>query len=184
MTQRIERQVLLWTGVVSLVLTAVFFGLTVLYDELEALWNVLLVIPLGLLCQCAMRFLLTTGLRYDHDRLFVTTSGWFQKNKLDRRVVRKDPARSWANLANYDPKNFTVRPGQRELGIQHTCTLELVNELNAVLAFLPLLLTIPADRKLLTFLLLLVLSLVFSAWAVFMAVRARHYRFNIKAGRI
>lgn len=184
MTQRTERLVLLWTGAVSLVLTAVFFGLTVFYDELEAVWNVLLVIFLGLFAQCAMRLILTTGLRYDHDRLFVTTSGWFQKNSLDHRLIRKDPVRQWSDLTNYDPNNFTLRPGQRELGIQHTCTLELMNELNAALAFLPLLLALFADRKLMTLLVMLGLSLLFAARAVFMALRARHYRFNIKAGRV
>ncbi|MBO7681255.1 MAG: hypothetical protein J6T14_07080 [Clostridia bacterium] len=183
MTQHTERLALLWVGAVSLVLTAVFFGLTVFFDELEAVWNVLLVVFLGLLCQCAMRFFLTTGLRYDHDRLFVTTSGWFQKNRLDHRLIRKDPVRQWADLSNYDPVNFTVRAGQRELGIQHTCTLELVNELNAVLAFLPLLIAIPADRKRMTLLVMLALALLFSARAVYMALRARHYRFIIKSGR-
>lgn len=184
MTQRTERLALLWVGAVSLVLTAAFFVLTVLYDELEAVWNVLLVVFLGLFFQCAVRLFLTTGLRYDHDRLFVTTSGWFQKNALDHRLIRKDPVRQWSDLASYDPKNLTVRAGQRELGIQHTCTLELMNELNAVLAFLPLLLAVFADRKLMTFLVLLATALLFSARAAFMALRARHYRFNIKAGRV
>ena len=67
--------------------------------------------------------------------------------------------------------------------VQHTCTLELLYELAAFLAYLPLVMIIPADRKVEALLVLLVPAVLFSAWAVFSAARARHYRFQVKAGR-
>lgn len=122
-------------------------------------------------------------MQYDHDRLFVTTSGWFQKNRFDKWLIKKDPVRKWADLSDYDMDAFLVVPGQREVTVQHTCTLELLYELAAFLAYLPLVMIIPADRKVEALLVLLVPAVLFSAWAVFSAARARHYRFQVKAGR-
>ena len=62
---------------------------------------------------------------------------------------------------------FLVVPGQREVTVQHTCTLELLYELAAFLAYLPLVMIIPADRKVEALLVLLVPAVLFSAWAVF-----------------
>ena len=184
MTQQTERRVLLGVALTSLVSGAAFFVLTLTVHTLDGVWEPLFLLCLGLLCQCAIRLLLTSRLNYDHDRLFVTTGGWFQKNRFDKWLIRKDPVRKWSDLAAYDPENLEVKPGMRELAIQHTCTLELVNEINAGLTFLSLLMSILADRKVLALLILLGLSILFSLWAVFTAVRARHYRFNIKAGRV
>ena len=184
MTQQRERQVLLWAGVAFLALAVVLFVLTVVVDTLDNVWEPLFVLMLGLGCQCAVRFFLTTNVPYDHDRLFVTTSGWFQKNRFDKWLIKKDPVRKWADLSDYDMDAFLVVPGQRELTVQHTCTLELLYELAAVLAYLPLVLIIPADRKVEALLVLLVPAILFSAWAVFSAARARHYRFQVKAGRV
>ena len=183
MTQQRERQVLLWAGVAFLALAVVLFVLTVVVDALDNVWEPLFVLALGLGCQCFIRFFLTTNVQYDHDRLFVTTSGWFQKNKLDKWLIKKDPVMKWADLSDYDTDAFLVVPGQRELTVQHTCTLELLNLLAAVFAYLPLVMIIPADRKVEALLVLLVPAVLFSAWAVFSAVRARHYRFQVKAGR-
>ena len=166
-----------------LVLAAVLFVLTVVVDALDNVWEPLFVLMLGLGCQCFIRFFLTTNVKYDHDRLFVTTSGWFQKNRFDKWLIKKDPVRKWADLSDYDTDAFLVVPGQRELTVQHTCTLELLSELAAVLAYLPLVLISPADRKVEALLVLLVPAILFSAWAVFSAARARHYRFQVKAGR-
>ena len=183
MTQEKERQILLWAGVALLVLAAVLFVLTIVVDMLDNVWEPLFVLMLGLGCQCAIRLFLTAKVKYDHDRLFVTTSGWFQKNKLDKWLIKKDPVMKWADLSDYDTDAFLVVPGQRELTVQHTCTLELLNLLAAVFAYLPLVMIIPADRKVEALLVLLVPAVLFSAWAVFSAVRARHYRFQVKAGR-
>lgn len=183
MTQQRERLVLLWAGVASLVLAAVFYVLTVTVDALDKVWEPLFVFALGLGCQCTIRLLLTTKLPYDHDHLFVTTSGWFQKNRFDKWLIKKDPVRKWADLSDYDMDAFLVVPGQRDKTVQHTCTLELMNLLAAVLAFLPLLMILPADRKVEALIVLLVPGVLFAAWAVFSVVRARHYRFQVKAGR-
>lgn len=183
MTQSKERQVLIWTGAASLVLTIVLFALTVALGRLDSVFEPFFLFFLGLGCQCAIRLFLTTRWNYDHDRLFVTTSGWFQKGKLDKAILKRDPVCKWADLTGYDPENFTVRPGERELIVQHTCTLELANLLNAVLAFLPLLMLIFADRVILCLIILLVLGLAFSAWSLYTVMRARQFRFQVKAGR-
>lgn len=183
MTQQRERLVLLWTGVASLVLAAVCFVLTIAFDELDKVWEPLFVLTLGVGCQCTIRLLLTTKLPYDHDHLFVTTSGWFQKNRFDKWLIKKDPVRKWADLSDYDSDAFLVVPGQREVTVQHTCTMELMNLLAAVFAFLPLLMILPADRKIEALIVLLVPGVLFAAWAIFSVVRARHYRFQVKAGR-
>lgn len=184
MTQKKERHILIGTGAASLGLAAVLFVLTMLAGRLDSVWEPLFVLFLGLGCQCFLRVLLTTGWQYDHDRLFVTTSGWFQKNQLDKAILKRDPVCQWADLTAYDPEAFEVRPGERELVVQHTCTLELANELAAGLAFLPLLIALFADRPVLCLIILLVLSAGFSALAVYMAERARQFRFNVKAGRV
>lgn len=183
MTQQRERLVLLGAGAASLVLAAVVFLLTVLVDKLDNVWEPVFVLLLGLGCQCFIRLFLTTKVPYDHDRLFVTTSGWFQKNRFDKWLIKKDPVRKWADLSSYDPENFLVKPGMRELTVQNTSTLELFYELAAVLQYLPLLMIIPADRKVEALLVLLVPAVLFSAWDVFSALRTRHYRFQVKAGR-
>lgn len=184
MTQKKERQVLLWTGVASLALAVLLFVLTIAFDRLSLLWSVLFTLLLGLVAECGIRLLLTTKIPYDHSKLFVTTSGFFQKNRFDKWLIQKNPLRRWADLSNYNPEAFKVLPGQRELTVQHTCTLEVVNLLAAVLSYLPLVFLIPADRKGMTLVILLVLSILFSIWAAFSAARARHYRFQVKAGRI
>ncbi|MBQ8063754.1 MAG: hypothetical protein IJ547_06675 [Clostridia bacterium] len=183
MTQSKERQVLIWTGVASLVLTIVFFALTVALGRLDRVLEPFFLFFLGLGCQCGIRLLLTTRWNYDHDRLFVTTSGWFQKNKLDKAVLKRDPVCRWADLTGFDPENFGVRPGERELVVQHTCTLEIINSLNAVLAFLPLLMLLTADHILLSLVIFLLLGLAFSAWSLYTVMRARQFRFQVKAGR-
>ncbi|MBQ2437654.1 MAG: hypothetical protein II265_06165, partial [Clostridia bacterium] len=119
MTQEKERQVLLWAGVASLVLAAVLFVLTIVVDMLDNVWEPLFVLMLGLGCQCAIRLFLTAKVKYDHDRLFVTTSGWFQKNRFDKWLIKKDPVMKWADLSDYDTDAFLVVPGQRELTVQH-----------------------------------------------------------------
>ena len=172
MTQQRERQVLLWAGVAFLALAVVLFVLTVVVDALDNVWEPLFVLALGLGCQCFIRFFLTTNVQYDHDRLFVTTSGWFQKNRFDKWLIKKDPVRKWADLSDYDMDAFLVVPGQREVTVQHTCTLELLYELAAFLAYLPLVMIIPADRKVEALLVLLVPAVLFSAWAVLKAGRA------------
>lgn len=184
MTQSKERQVLTLAGVASLVLAILFFVLTVAVSRFDNLWEPLFLLSLGLACQCGIRLLLTTRWNYDHDRLFVTTSGWFQKNKLDKAILKRDPVCKWADLTGVDPENFQVRPGERELVVQHTCTLELVNLLNAVFAFLPLVMLVFADRVVLSLVLFLVPGLAFAAWSIYNVMRARQFRFQVKAGRV
>ncbi len=184
MTQQKERQVLMRTGVASFALAVLFFVLTIAFGGFSWVWGALFTLVLGLASECGIRLLLTTKLPYDHSRLFVTTSGFFQKNRFDKWLIQKDPLRRWADLSDYDSDAFSVVSGQRELTVQHTCTLEVMNLLAAVLSYLPLLFIIPADRKGVAFVILLVLSILFSIWAAFSAARARHYRFQVKAGRI
>lgn len=183
MTQPKERQILLGVCAGSLVLCIVLFLLTLNLTVGGALWDALFVLFLGLACECGMRLVLTAKINYDHDRLFVTTSGWFQKTQLDKRLFEKEKVRVAGDLQTYDPDAFRVENWSRELVIQHTCTYELLNEINAVAAFLVLFFVLFADNKLPALILLFVLSLAFSAWAVIMAMRARQFRFNIKAGR-
>ena len=183
MTQRKERQILTGVAAASLVLCIAAFGLTMNFYTGDTLWEALFVLFLGLACQCAIRLILTTKLRYDHDRLFVTTMGWFQKNRLDKKLAEKESVRQWADLQSYDPEAFRVEAWDRELIIQHTCTFEIVNEINAVAALLVPLLALLADNKVAALIILLILSLGFCAFAALSAARARHFRFNVKAGR-
>lgn len=184
MTQSKERQVLTGTGAASLVSAILFFVLTVAVSRFDNLWEPLFLLSLGLACQCGIRLLLTTCWNYDHDRLFVTTRGWFQKNRLDKAILKRDPVCKWADLTEVDPENFVVRPGERELVVQHTCTMELANILNAVLAFLPLVMLLFADRIIMSLILFLLLGVVFSGWSIYNVMRARQFRFQVKAGRV
>lgn len=184
MTQQKERQVLLWTGAAAAVLAVGLFVLTFTSAAPNAILEPLFVLALAVACQCAMRLILTTKLQYNHDRLFVTTSGWFQKNALDRKLTESVSVQQWANLQTYDPDAFSVSATGLEKAVQHTCTLELMNEINGVLAFLSLLFLLLADNKPLALIPLLVVSIGFSALAVATAVRARQFRFQVKAGRV
>ena len=184
MTQQKEIRILQIAAVVSFLMAVLFFVLTLVRQDPNSIWEPLFVLALGLVAQCAMRLILTSRLRYDHDRLFVTTDGWFQKNKLDKAILKRDPVQKWADLTTYDPEAFQPGPGERELVVQHTCTNELMNEVNAVLAFLPLVLAVAADRKLVALIVLLVLSIAFSALAAVLSERARQFRFLVKAGRV
>lgn len=184
MTEEKERKVLLWTSVGTLVLAVVFFALTAALGALDKILEPLFLIALGIACECGIRYLMMTKVPYDNDHTFVTTSGWYQKNRFDKWLIQKDPVRRWADLSKYNPDVFAVVPGQRETTVQRTCTLERMNLVAAVLAFLPLLTILPSGRKATVLIVMLILGVLFCAWDLFSAVRARHYRFQVKAGRV
>lgn len=184
MTQQKETKVLQIGAVAGFLLALLFFVLTLYVADLDPVWEPLFVLSLAVACQCVIRLLLTTRLQYDHDHLFVTTSGYFQKNRLDKALQKRDSVQKWADLRSYDPEHYEVKPGERELVIQYTCTAEVLSELNAVLAFLPMLLLVFAERKLPALIILLVVCVVFCALTVFAAMRARQFRFQVKSGRV
>ena len=86
MTQQKETKVLQIAAVAGFLLALLFFVLTLYVADLDPVWEPLFVLSLGVACECAIRLLLTSRLQYDHDKLFVTTSGFFQKNKLDKAL--------------------------------------------------------------------------------------------------
>ncbi len=184
MTQQKETKALWIAAAAAILLAVLFLVLTLTLPDLDTVWGPLFVFSLAVALQCGIRLLLMFRVNYDHDRLFVTTSGFFQKNKLDKAMLKRDPVQKWADLRSYDPENFEVKPGERELVIQHTCTNELLNELNAVLAFLPMLLLIFAEQKLPALIVLLVLCVACCALAAIAAERARQFRFQVKSGRV
>ena len=184
MTQEREKRILQWGTIAAVALAAVFFVLTFLVYEMDKVWEPFFVLFLGLAAEFGMRLILLFRVPYDNERRFVTNSGWFQKNALDKWML-SHPSNLWReDMQHYDPEAFSLAANAGDTAVQHTCVYELLCELNAVFSFLPLVFLAMADNKLVSLAVLLVICLVFCAYSVCMAARARMFRFHIKAGRV